>query len=77
MKKVKNIYLLDKGEEFVKDAINYGATGLILEMEDGSIVTEHTQDSLQPYAKQEKIRNLANLIKKVHKASGGTIRGES
>lgn len=74
MKKVKNIYFLEDGEEFVKEAVNYGATGLVLEMEDGSIVTEHTVDSLQPYTQQKKIKSLANLIKQVHEYGGGVIK---
>jgi hypothetical protein len=73
MQKVKNIYLLEPGEEFSKDAINYGATGLVFEMEDGSIVTHHTMDSLQPFAKQDKIDSLGRLIIKVHKDSGGIV----
>lgn len=73
MKKVKAIYLMEPGEELAKDAVSYGATGLVFEMEDGSIITEHTTDSLQPYALQKKINGVAALIKAAHKQNGGTI----
>lgn len=74
MKRVKNIYLIDKAgsvdgfSDASKATGKTYATGLILEMHDGTYMAQLSTDMIQPFEEVKPTKTLAQLILDLNKA---------